>query len=351
MFRIAKYLGLVLLAALPLASALAQEPGGLLVGATAPAISLQDQNGKTQDLQSLSGPNGLLLLFFRSADWCPFCKGELIDLEAAQKSFAAKGVRVAAVSYDSTAILADFAKRRNITFPLLSDSLSALIDAFGIRNREADGMQAGIPYPGFYLVTPQGVIQQRFFEAGYVNRLTPNNVYEILYHQAALPKSVRKLDATPHVSVSLSQSDAEVTLGAVARIEAALVPGADTHIYAPGAEKLDYHVVTLKLAPSELYTASPVQYPASEQMSFPSLNQVVPVFTGQTVLSTDIAAQVNKMTFPLFAKTPELTVKGELEYQACTSAVCFPPVKVPVAWTIRQRPLDRDRAPEAIQHK
>ena len=96
--------------AYPRAAQADNEPGGLKPGAVAPSFSLKDQAGKKQDLASLSGPNGLLLLFFRSADWCPFCKGQLVDLESAQKAFAAKGINVAAVSYDSPAVLANFAE-------------------------------------------------------------------------------------------------------------------------------------------------------------------------------------------------------------------------------------------------
>ncbi|MCC6364633.1 MAG: hypothetical protein IT165_14025 [Bryobacterales bacterium] len=42
---------------------------GVKVGETMPAFSLPDQNGKTQTLESLRGPRGLMLVFFRSADW------------------------------------------------------------------------------------------------------------------------------------------------------------------------------------------------------------------------------------------------------------------------------------------
>src|SRR5271168_678387 len=153
-------LGVALL--MPLA-VLSQQPGGLQPGAKAPAFDLRDQSGKKQTLDTLAGPNGLLLLFFRSADWCPFCKGQLVDLEGTQKAFAAKGIHVAAVSYDSPAILADFARRRSITYPLLSDSSSSLIDAFGIRNPVATGIEAGIPFPGYYLINSEDVIQKRFF--------------------------------------------------------------------------------------------------------------------------------------------------------------------------------------------
>jgi hypothetical protein len=42
---------------------------GLAVGQKAPAFSVHDQLGRTQTLDSLKGPNGTILLFFRSADW------------------------------------------------------------------------------------------------------------------------------------------------------------------------------------------------------------------------------------------------------------------------------------------
>jgi len=42
---------------------------GLEVGQKAPHFSLRDEFGQTQTLDSLKGPNGTVLLFFRSADW------------------------------------------------------------------------------------------------------------------------------------------------------------------------------------------------------------------------------------------------------------------------------------------
>lgn len=42
---------------------------GLEVGQKAPAFSLRDQFGREQNLDTLKGPKGTVLLFFRSADW------------------------------------------------------------------------------------------------------------------------------------------------------------------------------------------------------------------------------------------------------------------------------------------
>jgi hypothetical protein len=42
---------------------------GLAVGQKAPDFSARDEFGHTQSLETLKGPNGTVLLFFRSADW------------------------------------------------------------------------------------------------------------------------------------------------------------------------------------------------------------------------------------------------------------------------------------------
>jgi hypothetical protein len=42
---------------------------GPQVGDTVPDFSLPDQNGQIQTRESIMGPNGVILLFHRSADW------------------------------------------------------------------------------------------------------------------------------------------------------------------------------------------------------------------------------------------------------------------------------------------
>lgn len=44
-------------------------PSGPAVGAAIPTLEVSDLNGVKQTLASLSGPKGLMLVFFRSADW------------------------------------------------------------------------------------------------------------------------------------------------------------------------------------------------------------------------------------------------------------------------------------------
>ena len=52
-------------------------------GTKAPTIGTPlDETGKPRSLESLMGDNGLVLFFFRSAAWCPYCQAQLIDLNS-----------------------------------------------------------------------------------------------------------------------------------------------------------------------------------------------------------------------------------------------------------------------------
>lgn len=55
---------------------------GPQVGSKALPFALPDQSGRTRTLDSLMGPKGLMLVFSRSADWCPYCKTQLVEMRA-----------------------------------------------------------------------------------------------------------------------------------------------------------------------------------------------------------------------------------------------------------------------------
>lgn len=71
------------------------------------------------------------------------------------------------MSYDSVEVLDRFARRRKITFPLLSDVGSKTIDAFGLKNQER---KDGVPHPGTVLVGEDGKVIAKLFHEGYRKR-------------------------------------------------------------------------------------------------------------------------------------------------------------------------------------
>ncbi|MEO8680264.1 MAG: peroxiredoxin family protein, partial [Vicinamibacterales bacterium] len=100
---------------------------GPQVGDRLPAFSLQDQAGRPRTLESLMGPKGLMLTFSRSASWCPYCKTQLVEMQGRLADIRQSGYEMAVITYDPVPVLAEFATRRQITFPLLSDAGSAVI--------------------------------------------------------------------------------------------------------------------------------------------------------------------------------------------------------------------------------
>ncbi|MBI1956698.1 MAG: peroxiredoxin family protein, partial [Acidobacteria bacterium] len=79
------------------------------------------------------------------------------------EEFRKQGLGVVAITYDSVEILADFAKRRSITFPILADPKSEIIRAFRVLNTAVPPghMWYGVPYPGTYIVDQNGVVRSK----------------------------------------------------------------------------------------------------------------------------------------------------------------------------------------------
>ena len=85
-----------------------------------------DQTGKPRALSSLMGDKGLVLFFFRSADWCPYCQAQMIDLNTAVAALEQRGYKMAGISYDSPQILSTFIERHP-TIKVLALSFLVLV--------------------------------------------------------------------------------------------------------------------------------------------------------------------------------------------------------------------------------
>ncbi len=148
----------------------ASEIPGLKIGETAPDFSLPGSVPEPLTLAALRAKGPVALVFVRSADWCPFCRNQLKNLEAARADIEAAGVQLVALSYDSPATNAAAAEKLGLKFPLLSDAGSKVIDAYGIRNHEAQGRGAGIPHPVVFIVDRTGVIRAKLAREAYRDR-------------------------------------------------------------------------------------------------------------------------------------------------------------------------------------
>jgi peroxiredoxin len=156
---------------------------GPAIGSKAPSIGApQDETGKPRALDSLMGEKGVVLFFFRSAAWCPYCQAQLIDLNSGVAELAKRGYRLAGISYEPPAVDAGFIADRDIKYPLLSDPKSEVIDRYNLRDPQyKPGSRAyGVPRPVIFILDRKGVIKAKLYEETYKTRPPVGLVIETL---------------------------------------------------------------------------------------------------------------------------------------------------------------------------
>ena len=273
-----------------------------------------------------------------------------MQLQNAKLRFEGQGIKLAAVSYDSPAILKDFADRHKIEFPLLADPDSSLIRSFNVLNAEANGMTKGMARPGFFYIDSEGVIRDTYFEVKYTDRFTPNNVIGRLFPELA--EEVRENVEAPHLRLTLAQSDRTVVPGSRITLIADIDLPPDVHVYSPGVR--GYKPIQLILQTSAGIEPAPVSYPPPKTLYLEAIKEEVPVFDGNFRVTQDVTVGVSKVrdgARALLSAGKTVSILGELQYQACDRTTCYPPASVPVTWGLQIRPLDLKRSPKAIQHK
>ncbi len=168
--RLAWAVGLMFVLGGMLASLSSAEELGPPVGIKAPDIGTRlDQTGKPRTLNDVMGPKGLVLMFFRSADWCPYCQAQLIDVNGGYAEIEKRGYRVAALCYDSQIILQTFTAKRHIAYTFLSDPKSEVIDLYKLRDPQyAPGSKAyGVPRPIIFILDRGGIIRAKLSEESF----------------------------------------------------------------------------------------------------------------------------------------------------------------------------------------
>ena len=254
---------------------------------------------------------------------------------------------MAAISYDSVAALKSFADRRHITYLLLSDSDSKIIRAFGILNETvpANSRGYGIPYPGTYVVDPSGKVVAKFFEDDFKER-TP--AMEILDRLGVAPVSTPTIVEAKQLRLSSSASTAVVhpNQRVALFLDIDLTP--KMHVYAPGVQ--GYTAIEWKMAgtAAKFY---PVRYPAPEILRLKVIKETVPVYRGHVRLAQDVGMGTEAQLKPLLNERGEMVLEGSLRYQACDDHECYVPETVPVKWTFKFEPLDRERVPAELQRQ
>jgi hypothetical protein len=272
-----------------------------------------------------------------------------VELEQNLDRIRKQGLGLAAVSYDSVEVLKNFADRRHITFPLLSDPQSKIIRAFGILNDtvQPGTAQFGIPYPGTFILDTKGTVVAKYFEDDFRERISASDI--LVRQFGAVADSDSSSEEASHLSLTTAASMAVARPGEriVLSLELDLKP--NMHVYAPGVE--GYIPIDWKLEESPAAKVLPFQYPASQKLHLKAIGETVPVYRGRMRVTREITFGPENAVRPLVTPTGELILKGSLRYQACDDRKCYLPETVPLEWRFHFEGLDRERAPVNLQRK
>ena len=146
------------------------EKPGLAIGQRAPSFTLKDQNGKDVALESLLKKGPVAVVFHRSADWCLYCKLQMVELQRNLQEIEGAGAQIVGISFDSEEILRRFARKNKIDFPLLADPGSKIIDAYQIRNPDVPARVNGVAYHATFIVDQKGIIRSKLYGVSYQER-------------------------------------------------------------------------------------------------------------------------------------------------------------------------------------
>ncbi len=271
-----------------------------------------------------------------------------MELEQAVKSYGAKGIGIAAITYDSPAILKNFASRRSITFPLLSDEGSRAIRSFGILNTNiaADSPAYGVPFPVTYLLDGKGRVKRKYFEEDHRERYSAAN---ILVREFKAGGAAGQEIQAKHLKLRTSASNASIYPGSRVLLSLDVTLPAKMHVYAPGVE--GYRPVEWTMAESKSWIVTGAEFPPSRKLHLKAIGETVPVYERTVRISRDLVPGQAAELKPVVTADGNLTIEGVFRYQACDDKVCYAPESVPLKWVFPVGQLDSERAPPELRKR
>ncbi len=268
-----------------------------------------------------------------------------MELESAVDDFEASGLSITAVSYDTPEILAHFARRMGgFRYPLLADPNSAMIEAFGVLNRNVpeDNPWHGMARPGTFVVDANGIVTSKYFEPGHRQRVTAESV---LVREVGVGGGERMRVDTKHMRLTAYPSQDVARRGNRVTLVMELELPEKMHVYAPGVE--GYRPVGVSIPEIPYVRVHETAFPESETLLLPAIGEAVPVFHGSVRILQDVTLSPRLPR----SEPDEISVPMTFSYQACNDTVCFIPSQVELTFTLKLVDHDDQRVPENLQKK
>lgn len=121
----------ILLIAIMFFSLFRTQAAPLPVGAPAPTLTAQDQDGRPLSLSDTYAKGVTLVYFYPKAD-TPGCTAQACSLRDSFTSLQEEGLQIVGVSKDKPEAQKKFQTKHNLPFPLIADPEGKVAEAFGV---------------------------------------------------------------------------------------------------------------------------------------------------------------------------------------------------------------------------
>lgn len=237
-----------------------------------------------------------------------------MELQNNLKTLEAAGIQPYAISYDPVETLRGFADRHSITYPLLSDTESRVIRAFGILNTlvAEDHKWFGVPFPGTYMVDQNGLVFDHSFYADHGVR---DSVASMMTRSFSVSDgecgSVQVIE-TGAIKASAWMSADTVRRGQVHTLTVGIEIKPGFHIYGRPIPS-GYIPTTLRVDPMDDVKTGDPAYPEPETELL--LGEKVSVYSGSVSVTVPVQSR----------RRDSFVLDVHLEYQACDDRECHLP--------------------------
>jgi peroxiredoxin len=261
---------------------------------------------------------------------------QLVELQRTVQSSSDGKVAVFAVSYDSVDILAEFAAKHEITYPLLSDVGSLVITELGLLNVEIEKERAfwgkpmddrhrGIPYPGTFVLDSDGVVVEKLFERSHRIRPGGNMLLERLSIDAPAPEKIVTADG-PGLTVAAWPDSGEYFPNQINHLTVRVSLADDLHVYVP-PNPPGFSDLSIDLDVPDGVFVDDYPLPSGHDFSIEGLPENFTVVEGEFDLS---------IPFYILEDSGDVSLTLKVGYQACSPTTCMTPETLDLTITLSE---------------
>ena len=252
------------------------------------------------------------------------------------------GVALYALSYDSVETLAAFSAKYGITYPLLSDDGSHVIQRLGMLDDDLDRHHAefgrgvrddqrGVAYPAVFLLDRNGVVLQKRTHRNYRIRDTGTGLLEAIFSMPApapVPTGIVHGEAV-EVRGSLDSSTYRPYQQVQLTVELSIRDG--WHVYTTPIPE-GYEPLRIEVAPFDGLAVGQPVWPQGRRFKLSGIDEEFYVLDGTINARTPL-------TLSVAAGSGALRISATIRYQACSETTCLAPASAQVDLQISESPF------------